>query len=173
MITETERLIIREYTEGDLAALYEMLSDKETMCHYPKPYDEKGARRWLDWCLKSYKENGFGLWALESKQTGEFLGDCGISLQKIDGVWLPEIGYHLHKRHWHKGYGKEAARAVRDWAFINTDYATLYSYMTVGNIASYSTAASVGMKRIKQYADDSGEELYVYAITREEWQGLK
>lgn len=173
MIIETERLIIRQYTEGDFGGLYAMLSDAETMCHYPKPYDEKGARAWLDWCLKSYAENGFGLWALESKATGEFLGDCGISMQKIDGVWLPEIGYHLHKRFWRQGIGKEAAGAVRDWAFNYTWFDTLYSYMTVSNVASYSTAASIGMRRIKQYTDDSGEELYVYAITREEWQGLK
>ena len=95
MILETKRLVIREYTPKDFDALYEILSDAETMKYYPNPYDENGVRRWIDWCIGSYKQNGFGLWALELKETGEFIGDCGISMQNIDGEILPEIGYHV------------------------------------------------------------------------------
>jgi RimJ/RimL family protein N-acetyltransferase len=98
-ILETERLIIREYTEEDFDSLYEILSDGETMKYYPKPYDENGVQRWINWCLGSYSENGFGLWALELKDTGVFIGDCGISLQNIDGETLPEIGYHINKKY--------------------------------------------------------------------------
>ena len=47
----------------------------------------------------------------------EMIGDCGITIQNIDGELLPEIGYHIHKKYWRKGLGSEAARAVRDWAF--------------------------------------------------------
>ena len=63
MRLQTERLIIREYTEADFEALYEILSDAETMRYYPKPYDRAGTRRWLDWCLDCYNRYGFGLWA--------------------------------------------------------------------------------------------------------------
>lgn len=49
----------------DFDALYEILSDPETMKHYPKPYDEAGTNRWLTWSLNNYKEYGFGLWAIE------------------------------------------------------------------------------------------------------------
>ena len=59
MILETKRLIIREYTLKDFDALYEIFSDAETMKYYPKPYDENGVRRWIDWCIGSYKQNGF------------------------------------------------------------------------------------------------------------------
>jgi RimJ/RimL family protein N-acetyltransferase len=48
MVTETKRLIIREYTSEDFDALYEILSDGEAMKYYPKPYDKKGVRRWID-----------------------------------------------------------------------------------------------------------------------------
>ena len=106
------------------------------------------------------------------KETGEFLGDCGVTMQNIDGEILPEIGYHIHRNFWRRGYGSEAARAVRDWAFEHTSFDCLYSYMTADNVASYSTAASVGMKRIKEY-EDEGEKLLVYAITREEWEQSK
>ena len=60
MRLETERLILREYTMDDFDALYEILSDPETMKHYPKPYDEAGTNRWLTWSLNNYKEYGFG-----------------------------------------------------------------------------------------------------------------
>ena len=173
MIIETERLILREYKMEDFDGLFELLSDPETMQHYPKPYDADGTRRWLNWSLDNYEKYGFGLWAMELKETGEFLGDCGLTLQNIDGESLPEIGYHIHKRHWRQGFGSEAARAVRDWAFEHTDYNCLYSYMKYTNVASYSTAASCGMKKKKEYPDKEDGILYVYAITREEWEKLQ
>ena len=104
------------------------------------------------------------------KETGEFIGDCGITMQNIDGVQLPEIGYHVHRNHWRKGYGSEAAKAVRDWAFTNRNFDCLYSYMTQSNTASWSTAAAVGMHRVKEYTDERYFDMYVYAISREEWE---
>ena len=168
IILETERLILREYTYEDFDALYKILSDPETMKHYPKPYDEKGTMRWLNWSLDNYNRYGFGLWAIELKSSGIFIGDCGITMQNIDKEMLPEIGYHISKAFWRQGYAKEAASAVRDWVFSNTEFDSVYSYMTYSNVASYSTAASVGLTRIKEY-DCEGVKHYVYKLTREEW----
>ena len=173
MVLETDRLILRKYTKDDFSVLYEILSDPVTMQHYPKPYDEKGTMRWIDWSLQNYREYGFGWWALVRKDTGKFIGDCGITMQTIDGELLPEIGYHIHKDHWHQGFGSEAARAVRDWAFTQTDFDCLYSYMTKSNIASYSTAAAAGLKKIKEFTDPEDGIMLVYSITREEWTALK
>ena len=173
VILETERLVLREYTMEDFGALYAILSDPETMQHYPKPYDKVGTERWINWNLKNYREYGFGLWAMELKDTGEFIGDCGITMQPIDGEQLPEIGYHIHKAYWRQGYGKEAAKAVRDWAFTHTEYNCLYSSMKYTNVGSYSTAAAAGLKKIKEYPDPEDEILYVYAITREEWNQIR
>ena len=164
MILETKRLILREYNKDDFKELYEILSDPITMSHYPKPYDEEGTMRWINWCINSYKENGFGLCAIILKETNTFIGDCGISMQKIDGEWLPEVGYHINKKHWRNGYAKEAGMAVIKWAFSNTNYHTLYSYMTKDNIASYKTAESLGMKFLKEYKDE--EVLLVYSINK-------
>ena len=72
-----------------------------------------------------------------------------------------------------KGYAKEAAAAVRDWAFANTDYDCLYSYMTASNVASYATAESIGMEKLKEYTDEADGLLYVYAITRKQWDQMK
>ena len=78
-------------------ALYEIMSDAETMKHYPAPFDEVRTRRWIECNLEIYQKYGWGLWAVVLKETGEFIGDCGITLQDIDGQLLPEIGYHIHK----------------------------------------------------------------------------
>ena len=108
----------------------------------------------------------------DEKETNEFIGDCGITIQDIDGELLPEIGYHIHKKYWRRGYGKEAARAVRDWVFMNTDYNEIYSYMKYTNVGSYSTAIANGMKKVKEYPDPKNEISYIYSITREEWRNL-
>ena len=172
VIIETNRLILREYTLDDFDNLYEIVSDPETMRHYPKPFDEERTRGWIEWNLENYKNYGFGLWVVTLKETGEFIGDCGISIQNIDGELLPEIGYHIHKKYWRRGFGSEAARAVRDWAFENTDYNCIYSYMKYTNVSSYSTAIANGMRKVKEYQDEKNKISYAYAITRDEWKLL-
>ena len=168
MQLETKRLILREYTTADFDALYAILSDPETMAHYPKPYDAAGVRRWIAWNEDNYKRYGFGLWAIVLKETGQFIGDCGITMQIIDGIQLPELGYHIHKAHWQTGYAKEAARTVLHWFFTQTDFDTLYSYTPCTNVPSIATAASVGMKKEKEYIDQAGNLICVSSISRED-----
>lgn len=173
MITETERLILREYTEDDFEPLFSILSDAETMANYPEPFDRDKVRLWIEQNQRRYVSYGYGLWAVVMKETDELIGDCGLTIQNIDGVLLPEIGYHINKQYWRRGYGSEAAAAVRDWAFENTDHGRLYSYMRSTNIASYSTAESNGMKRVKEYESETNGTVYVYEITRTDWEKLK
>ena len=170
MIIETKRLILREYTFDDFDDLYTLLSDPITMQHYPKPYDKEGTLRWINWNLDNYSKYGFGLWAMTLKSTGKFIGDCGITLQNIDGEMLPEIGYHVQKDYWRQGYAKEAASAIRDYVFTKTNYESVYSYMKYTNIGSYSTAKAIGMSKIKEYPSEKDGILYVYQITKDEWQ---
>lgn len=170
---ETPRLMLREYCMADFDALYEIVSDAETMRHYPAPFSPEKTHAWIEWNRKSYREHGFGLWAVVLKKTGKFIGDCGLTLQNIDGRTLPEIGYHIHKKYWRQGFAREAACAVRDWAFRNTKYDAVYSYMKYTNVASYSTALSIGMHKVKQYPDPTNTLSYAYAITRRQWETLK
>ena len=115
------RLAEKEYTPEDFDAIYANLSDPETMQHYPAPFDAERVRGWIAWNLDNYRRYGFGLWAVVLKETGAFIGDCGVTMQQIDGETLPEIGYHIAKQHWRRGCAKEAAAAVRDWFFRHTD----------------------------------------------------
>lgn len=173
VVMETERLILREFVPEDFEPFFEIVSDPETMQHYPKPFDVEKTRGWIAWNLQNYRAYGFGLWAVVLKETGRLIGDCGITMQDIDGEKLPEIGYHIHKKYWRQGFGSEAARAVRDWGFRNTEYDCLYSYMKYTNVGSYSTALATGMKKVKEYPDEKNGVSYAYAITRKEWELLK
>lgn len=171
-VLETERLILREMTEADRPALQAVIGDPLTMCHFAHAYDDAGVDRWMRWCFACYEKRGFGLWAVTLRTTGEMIGDCGITMQDINGATLPEIGYHLNRNYWRQGYGKEAARACRDWFFTHTAYDAVYSYMTDDNEPSYRTAMANGMTRRDTYTED-GTTYRVYGITREEWQALK
>lgn len=146
-IIETDRLLLREYTMDDFDALYEIVLDPETMQHYPAPFDAERTKNWITWNLENYKKYGFGLWAVVLKKTGEFIGNCGISMQNIDGKMLLEIGYHIHKNYWRQGFGKEAAQAARERLFRNTDYDIVYSYMKYTNVGSYCTAIANEMRK--------------------------
>lgn len=172
IILETKRLILRETNYNDFDNLKSVIGDPINMQYYPAPYNDDGVNRWIKWCMASYEKRGFGLWAVIKKENGEYIGDCGLSIQDIDGELVPEIGYHLKLSEHKKGYGYEAASAVRDYIFNKYDFDKLYSYMNADNIASYSLAKKNGMSLIKEYINE-GVPHKVYCITREEWLKLK
>lgn len=171
-ILETNRLMLREMNDEDFAALKKVLSDPENMKYYPKPYDDEGVQKWIDWCKSSYQQYGFGLWAVVLKSTGEMIGDCGVSMQFIDEQWKPEIGYHLRLDFHKQGLGKEMTQAVRDYFFIHYDYDEVYSYMETDNLPSQKTAEANGMTYRHDYNIKYGV-CKVYSITREEWEKRK
>ena len=170
MIAESARLFLREMTPDDFSALYAVLADSDIMQHYPYTFDESRVRGWITRNMERYKTDGFGLWAVCLKETGAMIGDCGLTLQSINGEIKPEIGYHIAKAYQRRGFAKEAARAVRDWAFQNTAFDMLYSYMKATNLPSIATAQANGMTDIAQYTDHEGEQTVVYGISRENWR---
>ena len=169
MILETPRLFLREMVPEDLPALSRVLMDPVIMTHYPYPFDEDRVRSWIDRNRRRYRDLGFGLWAVCLKDTGEMIGDCGLTLQDIGGRMLPEIGYHIRRDCQKKGYAREAAAAVRDWAFMNTAYPALYSYCKYTNLPSIRTAESIGMRFEREYPDEANGITHVSVIDRETW----
>lgn len=170
MKIETQRLILREMTEDDFDALYEVLGDSDIMQHYPYTFDESRVRGWIERNIERYRVFGFGLWAVVLKETGGVIGDCGITMQNINGFIRPEIGYHIAKRFQRRGYAKEAARACRDAAFEMMPFGELYSYMKKANTASSAVALSNGMSLTEEFTDSENEISVVYGITRAEWE---
>ena len=169
MVIETERLLLREMTYDDFHALYQVLADPDIMQHYPYTFDENRVRNWIKRNIERYRIFGFGLWAVCLKETGEMIGDCGLTIQLINGQIKPEIGYHIRADKQRNGFAKEAAIAVKDWTFNNTPFNIVYSYMMHTNEPSYKTAISYGCKQIDEFNDDANEITKVFAITREEW----
>ncbi len=116
---------------------------------------------------------GFGLWAVCLKSTGEMIGNCGLTMQNINGTILPEIGYHIAKAHQCRDYASEASQAVRDWTFAHTPFGMVYSYMKKSNIPSSATACANGMTLLDEFIDDEGDQTVVYGISRTEWKNRK
>ena len=84
MQIETERLILREMNEEDFDDLYCVLADSDIMQHYPYTFDEKRVRGWIEKNQERYQIFGFGLWAVCLKENGKMIGDCGLTLQRLE-----------------------------------------------------------------------------------------
>lgn len=166
----TDRLLLREFMRTDFDALSRVFGDADAMCHYPYRFDEERVRFWIDRNIERYRVFGFGLWAVVLKETGELIGDCGLTMQDINGFIRPEIGYHIRRDLWRRGFAKEAASACRDWAFMNTPFNALFSYMKKANVASSATARSIGMSLVEEFTDAQGELSCAYEVDRCDWE---
>lgn len=140
---ETERLRLRPYTLADEAALFEVFSDGDARTFYPQMSDRANVRRWIEWNLRNYDEYELGLWALELKISGTFLGDCGLTYQDVEGARELEIGYHVVRSERGKGYATEAARACLDVGFERTCCEQICSIVSPTNEASCRVAARI------------------------------
>lgn len=151
MRIETERLILREMTQSDLDALCAILCDREVMeAAYESPFTREEAQGWLDRHLKRYETLGFGLWAVVLKETGEMIGQCGLTYQHWRGEQVLEIGYLFQKAHWHKGYAAEAAMACKEYAFAVLGAKQVCSIVRDTNTAAQKVAIRNGMVKTDQ-----------------------
>ena len=145
IIYETERLYTREMTQDDYPALAAILQDAETMYAYEHAFSDEETQAWLDKQLQRYSEYGFGAWAVIHKETQEMIGQCGLSMQPVEGEMLPEIGYLFNRRYWHKGYASEAAIGCKEYVFGDLDFGELYSIIRDTNLSSINVAIRNGM----------------------------
>ena len=112
----TQRLAFREMTPDDLDDMAALLGDPQVMRYYPHPKSRREALDWIAWNQRLYREHGFGLWRLTLRDTGEFVGDCGLTPQEVDGAAETEVGYHVRAALQGRGLATEAAAACRDYA---------------------------------------------------------
>jgi [ribosomal protein S5]-alanine N-acetyltransferase len=150
-ILETDRLLLREFTESDYNDLCEILCDKDVMYAYEHAFSEDEVKGWWNKLLVGhYTQHGFGLWAVIHKETNEFLGQCGLTIQDLSGKEYLEIGYLFKKKHWHKGYATEAALGCKKYAFEKLNAKSVYSIIRESNIASQNVAKRIGMKKTSE-----------------------
>ncbi len=142
---ETGRLQLRQLTPEDAPALFAVLGDRETMLWYPRPFTLEETLGRIERYMGLYP-SGAGLLGIVLKENGQLIGDCGIIWQEVEGVQQPEIGYHMHRAHWGRGYATEAARAVRDYAFTALGCTHVISLIRPGNLSSRRVAEKNDLK---------------------------
>ena len=145
MVLETERLYMREMTQSDFPLLCRHLQDSEVMYAFEHAYSDAEVQEGMDKQFQSYERNGFGVWAVILKESGELIGHCGLSMQPCEDREVLEIGYIFQKKYWHKGYATEAAIACREYAFEKLNADEVFSLIRDTNIASQNVAKRNGM----------------------------
>ena len=150
-VIETPRLILREMTEEDFRSLAEMLLDPEVMYAYEHAFSVEEVWAWLERQRVRYRRDGFGLWAAVLRETGEMVGQAGLTWQPCEGETVLEIGYLLKRRHWHRGYAREAAAECRDYAFAKLGAERVHSIIKIDNAPSIQVARAIGMEPEKEF----------------------
>ncbi len=148
MITETERLYLRELTQDDFDAIKRVLQDDEAMRFYEGAFTDDEVHGWLDRQIDRYNMHGFGLWAAVLKENDEIIGQCGLTMQPWKGQEVLEIGYLFEREYWHRGYATEAAEACKEYAFSVLGVDEVCSIIRDSNIASQNVALRNGMMLI-------------------------
>lgn len=151
MILQTQRLFLRELTPSDFNSLCKILQDKQVMYAYEHAFSDAEALDWLERQISRYSTYGFGLWAVILKETGEMIGQCGLTMQDIGDKEVLEVGYLFQKAYWHKGYATESATACKEYAFDTLNATEVYSIIRDNNVASQNVAVRNGMSIVGEY----------------------
>ena len=103
------------------------------MYAYEHAFSDAEVRQWLRRQIDRYVRDGFGLWAVILKETGAFVGQCGLTLQEYGETQVVEVGYLFARSQWHRGYATEAASACRDYAFETVGSDEVFSFVRSTN----------------------------------------
>ncbi len=150
IILETARLYLRKFAEGDIHTLHPIFSDEKTMRYYPAPFSIYQTKDWVKKNLERYEKDGYGLWGVCLKETDELIGDCGLVKQLVEGKAVVEIGYHIKREHWSKGYATEAAGACKDFGFNQLKLTKLISIIDPQNLPSIRVAEKIGFQKERE-----------------------
>ena len=162
-ILETERLRLREFQPSDVDDVRRMLADDEASRIFERVVQRPDyAEHWVARNRKRYREDGHGLWALETKESGTFAGDCGITIQQVGEERLFEVGYHLTLAARGKGYATEAASACLRYAFGRLGATRVVSIVAVDNPASARVAERIHTRR-EDGLEHRGQPIYLYS----------
>lgn len=144
---KTERLILRSWVYKDRESFAEINGNKTVMKYFPATLSVDGSNAFVDRINTEFEETGFGLYAVEIKETGEFIGYVGFHRFTFLAPFSPgwEIGWRISDRFWHKGYATEAAKACLNYASEKHLCDKLYSFTAVPNVPSESVMKRIGM----------------------------
>lgn len=178
---ETERLRLRRFTETDADNLFALNGDPAVMrfLNGGKPLSlDVIQREILPQFLASYEQrDGFGVWAVNEKTTGAFLGWCSLRVKEKTGGDEAELGYRLCQAAWGKGYASEGARALIRKGFTELGVRRVVAQTMTVNRASRRVMEKAGMTLLRTFVQEwpdvieGGEHGDVeYALTKAEWE---
>jgi ribosomal-protein-alanine N-acetyltransferase len=142
---ETPRLLLRKFTAQDVEALEAFLGDPLVMEFYPAALDRRGVEAWIERNIGRYQRDGHGLWAMVLRDSNQVIGDCGCIMQEVEGRNEVEVGYHVRRDLWGRGYATEAARACMEYAFTSLGARRVISMIRPPNLPSRRVAEKNGM----------------------------
>jgi RimJ/RimL family protein N-acetyltransferase len=176
----TDRLLLRQWTGADREPFAAMNADPAVMEHFPAPMTREQSDGLVDRIIEGWDTHGFGLWALEVRETGRFIGFTGLSVPRFEAHFTPavEVGWRLSKDAWGNGYATEAARAALGDGFGPAGLAEILSFTSTTNVPSQRVMQRIGMSH--DPADDfdhprleKGHRLQrhvLYRISRAQWE---
>jgi ribosomal-protein-alanine N-acetyltransferase len=163
-------LLLRHLEMNDMHALFALYQDIEIRRYFPDgvlSYED--TKEELEWYLHGHpRYPKLGLWATIHKESGKFIGRCGLLPWEIDGKLEIEIAYLLDKEFWHQGFATEAAQGILIYGFEKLHLTRLICLMHPENIASRKVAERIGMKRESQVNGVAGDHFptLLYAIEK-------
>ncbi len=157
-ILETSRLILRHPVLDDLDSLFALYCDPDVSKYIPDaPRNYEETREELEWHMNGHpKRPELGLWATIHKETGKFIGRCGLLPWTIDRQNEVEVAYLISKAYWGQGLGTEAAQAILDYGFEKLNLPRLICLIDKENLASIKVAEKIGMTFEKEGKDEIG-----------------
>jgi ribosomal-protein-alanine N-acetyltransferase len=142
---ETRRLLLREFSEADFAALHAIVSNPDTMRFSDGVESESTARARLAAFRQSYSERRFGKWAVETKEDRKIVGYCGFGVEEFDGRSEPELGFRFLPAFWGFGFATEAALGCSRYAFNVLGLPCYLGFANPANAGSVRVLEKIGM----------------------------
>lgn len=153
IITQTDRLYLREFTKNDATHFFEMNKDPDVIMYTGDgPFDSLEAATNFLKNYQDYVKNNMGRWAVCLRDTDEFLGWCGLKYHPEEN--MVEVGYRFYKKNWNKGYATESAKASIDYGFKLLKLKEIYAHAHIENFNSHKVIEKCGLKFIKQFNYD-------------------
>ena len=174
---QTERLLLRHWIEEDLPPFAQLNSDAEVMEYFPETLSREQSDALATEIRHRMNENGWGMWAIEVKATGQFIGFVGLNTNEVtprgENV---EIGWRLNRESWGQGYATEAAIAALHFAFDELQLDSVVAFTTVNNKRSRAVMERLGMLNTHENFDHPKvkeesplREHVLYEITSEQF----
>jgi ribosomal-protein-alanine N-acetyltransferase len=145
---ESDRLGFRLWSNQDSVPFSKMNADSKVMKYFPQVLNKEESDKFIERIMTHFKDYGYGLWAVDIKETHEFIGFIGFYTATFESNFTPcvEIGWRLDSKFWNKGYATEGAIKCLDYGFNILGLNDIYSFTSIINKPSINVMKKIGLK---------------------------